>query len=234
MSIRIRTDLPFLDPNQQLESENVTANGSFCIGFTWKDACCLNLPFRFTVLVMSPHTLWNSLRTLNGASASRSGPGMGCLEFPNRAGVGNICAQYLFSAGSPNETFQQRFTSTARHWQTVLCLRSRAVSFSATETCWQTRLLSYYSLQYVAIKGRCAEKNIEDTIISSKKCLTTKIKSLQHCAETNVKPNKSTSVLNPGLYYMPETIINHLLSGFLKYQSTVIRHDLSTILTACV
>lgn len=34
----------------------------------------------------------------------------------------------------------------------------RGVRFSATGSCWQTHLLSYYSLQYVATKGQCAEK----------------------------------------------------------------------------
>lgn len=113
------TELPVLDPNQSPESKR--DRQSFRNDFTWKDACCLNLPFPLTVLVISPHTLWKHLRMVNRASVPCSGLGCDVSKLPSRAGVGNICAQYPFSAGSPNQAFQQHFAPRARHWQPVLC-----------------------------------------------------------------------------------------------------------------
>lgn len=58
----------------------------------------------------------------------------------------------------------------------------------------------------------------------AKPCLSTPLKSLHHCTETNVKSNKSTSVLHSALQCrMPETFINNLMSVSLWYQSRVIR-----------
>lgn len=90
---------------------------------------------------------------VNRASVPCSGPGMGwdVSKLPNRAGVGNICAQYPFSAGSPNETFQSKTLAAC-------FVSQRPVGFSATGTCWQTRWFIYYYSRHVATKDQCAEK----------------------------------------------------------------------------
>ncbi len=134
----MRTDLPFLDPNQPPESKR--ACWSFCDDFTWMPAVetCHS-----ALLCMLYH--WGCKQSFCTLQRSWDGMGWDVSKLPNSAGVGNICAQYPFSAGSPNETFQSKTLAA--------CLVSQGpVGFSATGTCWQTRWVIYY------YKDQCAEK----------------------------------------------------------------------------
>lgn len=97
----------FLDPNQPRESKR--DRGSFRNDFTWKDACCLNMPFCFTVLVISPHTLWKHLRMVNSF----------CTQQQSQDGLSQSCPIELEQETYVHSTISQLAART-KHSNSIL------------------------------------------------------------------------------------------------------------------